>query len=134
MFDVISAGKSTKWLAFPTLSAHSTYAHTLNQEVDFQVVPQQNTFVGFNKSYGFELLQTGIADDQKVVRAVKKQPVAELSCGTVSKATGHELAVGMKNGDVRVFDTRFNDFTSVKLRADKSSKCRFSKLYSAIDQ
>lgn len=122
MFDVISAGRNTKWLAFPTLSSHSTYSHTLNQEVDFQVVPRQNVFVGFNKSYGFELLQTGIVAGQKIVKPIKKQPIAELSCGAVSKTTGNELALGVKNGDVRVFDIRSNDFTAVKLRADRSSE------------
>lgn len=121
MFDVISSGKNTKWLEFPTLNTNSTYAHTLNEEIDFQVQPRQNIVVGFNKSYGFELLQTGSLTDRKIIKPIKKQPVENLSCGAVSKTTGNELAIGLKNGDIRVFDIRSNDFTSAKLKADKSS-------------
>lgn len=122
MVDTISTAKDLKWLTFPTLKSLSTYAHALNQEVDFQVIPGQNSFVGFNKSYGIELLRTGIANGQRIVKPILKHPIEGVSCGAVSKVSGSDLAVGMKNGFIRLFNTSSNEFTGVQFKPDKPSE------------
>lgn len=122
MVDIISAAKDLKWLTFPTLNRLFTYAHALNQEVDFQVIPEQNSFVGFNKSYGIEILRTGIANGKEIVKPILKHPTEGVSCGAVSKVNGSDLAVGMTNGFIRFFNTSSKEFTAVQFRPDKSSE------------
>lgn len=122
MFDVISSAKSTRWLSFPTLDIHSTHPHAFKQDVDFQLTPEQNMFVQFNKSYGVEILQTGIANGKRIVASIKKFEVEDLSSGAVSKVTGNSLAIGMRNGVIRFFDRAANEFTPVKFKPDKISK------------
>lgn len=128
MVDIISAAKDFKWLTFPTLNTHSTYTHALNQEVDFQVILEENSFVGFNKGYGIEILRTGIANGNELVKSISKHPTEGISCGAVSKVSAGELAVGMKNGFIRLFSASSNAFTGIQFKPDKPSEYNFDDI------
>lgn len=124
MLDVVSTAKNTNWFSFPTLCTKGTYSHVENQDVDFQVIPNQNSFIEFNKKFGFELLRTVHSNGKSIVQRVSKRQIENLSCGAVSKTTGDDFAIGLSTGYIRIFNIKSNDFTPVKFKPEKIGRIR----------
>lgn len=119
MFDVISSSKNTQWHSFPNLMTKYNYSHISNEPVDFQLITNRNYFLEVNKKSGFELLRTQSKNNVDIIQRVKKRQMDDLRYAAVSKMYGSEIALGLSNGMIRLFNLEQGDFMPLKLKPNK---------------
>lgn len=134
MFDVISTAKNTQWSSFPTLCSKYTHSHVANETVDFQVIPGKNCFVEFNKKFGFELMRTINKDNKEVIQRIKKRQVDDISCGSISKTSGSEIAIGMTTGFIRLYNVQNGEYIPFKFKPDRIGNSVVGMDYSNTDE
>lgn len=135
MFDVISSAKNTQWSLFPTLCSKYTLSHVANASVDFEVIPDKNCFVGFNKKFGFELMRTRVCpeDNKEVIQRIKKRQIDDISCGAIT-SSGEQIAVGMTTGIIRLFSVQTAKPDSLKFKPDRIGNSVVGVDYSSTDE
>lgn len=132
---MISSGKNTQLHSYPNLETKYTYPHAGDESTDFQVIQDRNCFVEINKKVGFELLRTVTKNgDNSIQRLKKRQLPDDLACGAVSKLYGNQIALGMTNGYVRLFDVQSGEFMNAKLKPDRIGKSVAGLDYTNCDE
>lgn len=135
MLDIVSTEYNTEWLSFPSLTRKRLYPNSINQIVDFQVIPnKRNVFAVFNKKCSFELLRAASNAESHKLQRIKKGRVDDLSCGAVSKMYGSELAIGMSTGFIKIFSVESGQFMPFRFRPDQIGNAVIGLDYSSNDE
>lgn len=120
MLQIISSGKNTQLQNYPQLDTVFSYAHAADGIADFTFFPDQNVFVSINSKSGYELLRTSYQNDVNTIQRIKKRLMNDLVCGATSDYGKGEIALGFNTGQIKFFNIRTNEYSSVKFKAGKN--------------
>lgn len=127
---VVSTAKTTILTDFNDLETKSTYQHSKGENTDFQFYAQQRIFVEVNKKSGLEIMRVkekaqseyknesivqfyschcGIFPEVDLQR-VRKLTIDNVYCVACAKQSMEEMAVGLSNGQVKLYNYTKSEF------------------------